>query len=81
MDMTKRWRVTKGPMKQFDRGAVWEGYAVNVDKSIELSADEREKAWLKSGLIDAGFECELDPEIARRRQKIEEMLEVFDDAV
>ena len=55
-DLTKRWRVTPGPMTNRARGSVWEGWAVMLDRPIEMSAKERKGAFSWSGLIDDGVE-------------------------
>ncbi|OSS51930.1 hypothetical protein B5807_03585 [Epicoccum nigrum] len=62
--LTKRWRVAPGPMTSFDRGAVWEGWGVYVDRGVEMSAGERVGAWRKG-------ESFLDEE---RLREIEELL-------
>ncbi|CAO2658761.1 Nn.00g064840.m01.CDS01 [Neocucurbitaria sp. VM-36] len=79
-ELTKRWRVSKGPMTRFDRGAVWEGWAAVLDKGIEMSALERRGAVVSSGLIDEGVEkkkgCDEDEEEReRRRKEIEELID------
>jgi hypothetical protein len=73
-ELTKRWRVTPGPMTATDRGAVWEGWAVTLDKGIEMGVKEREGALVLSPLIIEG-ETEVDVEKERRRKEIEELLD------
>ena len=62
--LTKRWRVAPGPMTSYDRGAVWEGWGVYVDKGVEMSAAERAGAFRIN-------ESSLDPE---RRREVEELI-------
>ena len=62
--LTKRWRVAPGPMTSYDRGAVWEGWGVYVDKGVEMSAAERAGAFRVN-------ESSLDPE---RRREVEELI-------
>lgn len=62
--LTKRWRVAPGPMTSFDRGAVWEGWGVYVDKGVEMSAVERVGAW-RMGVSAVSEE---------RRREIEELI-------
>lgn len=77
-DLTKRWRTSRGPTTLIDRGAVWEGWAVYVDKEIELSASERKGAVLSSGLIDEGVERKVDEEAMRRRREMDELMDEDD---
>jgi hypothetical protein len=77
-DLTKRWRVTKGPMTPVERGAVWEGWAVVLDSEVSLGRGERRGAFLSSRLIDEGTERKVDPEAERVRREIEELLEEED---
>jgi hypothetical protein len=74
-DLTKRWRVTKGPMTPVERGAVWEGWAVVLDTEVSLDRGERRGAFLSSTLIDEGTGRNVDPEAERVRREIEELLE------
>lgn len=89
-DLTKRWRTTRGPMTSSDRGAVWEGWGVYLDRAIEMDADERKDA-LKNEVQtrpmvendgDAGDEygpySEPD-EAARRRKEMEELIAEDED--
>jgi hypothetical protein len=87
-DLTKRWRATKGPMTQRDRGAVWEGWAVCLDREIEMGAEERRGAFLSSGLIDEGVHRKAGgvvvgtvdhEEVERRRREMEELMEEDED--
>lgn len=52
--ITKRWRVSPGPMTLRDRGAIWEGWAVALDQGIEMSAKERVGARVWVNLISGG---------------------------
>jgi hypothetical protein len=40
-EFTKRWRSTPGPMTARERGSVWEGWAVYVDRPVEMGYEER----------------------------------------
>jgi hypothetical protein len=71
-ELTKRWRVTPGPMTATERGAVWEGWGVTVDRGIEMGEKEREGALNLNGCIDGEEE---DVEKERRRREIEELLD------
>ncbi|CBX92163.1 hypothetical protein IAQ61_000344 [Plenodomus lingam] len=74
-ELTKRWRATRGPMTLVDRGSVWEGWGVTVDKGIELDAQEREGAVSFSGMIDEGVEQKsVDEETAKQKREIERLL-------
>lgn len=76
-ELTKRWRVNKGPMTSSDRGAVWEGWGVYVDRGIEMSASERQDALkFKEGF----WPYSSAEEAERRRKEIDEMIEE-DDAM
>ncbi|KAJ4988169.1 hypothetical protein SVAN01_06265 [Stagonosporopsis vannaccii] len=75
-ELTKRWRVTRGPMMSCDRGAVWEGWGVYVDRGIEMSASEREDA-LKLG--EKFWPYKDVKEAERRRKEIDELIEEDDD--
>ncbi|EOA92318.1 uncharacterized protein SETTUDRAFT_85284 [Exserohilum turcica Et28A] len=72
-ELTKRWRVSRGRMTASERGAVWEGWAVELDREISLSREERRGAVLHDMLIDGKAAVDSDRE--RRRREIEEMLE------
>lgn len=64
-NLTKRWRATRGPMKWRDRGAVWEGYGLVVDKGISMSGEERK------GALVFGRRSEEDE---RRMRELEELM-------
>jgi hypothetical protein len=66
-------------MTAVDRGAVWEGWAVTLDREIALDGKEREGAYSRSGFIDEGVEGKVDPEGERRRRVIDELLEEDED--
>ncbi|CAA9964197.1 Retinal multi-domain protein [Pyrenophora teres f. maculata] len=74
-NVTKRWRVTPGRMSGSERGAIWEGWAVGLDKEISMSKEEREGAYVRQEFIDHGVKMREDSERARRRREFEEMLE------
>lgn len=79
-ELTKRWRVTRGPMTLVERGSVWEGWGVVLDQGIEMDAWERKGAIFHSGLVDDGMEVKkVDEEVARRRREIEELLAEEED--
>lgn len=84
--LTKRWKINRGAMTNYDRGSVWEGWGVYVDRGLEMSAAERKDALLgveeeKARRARAGNSGEeLDPnsdeyEVERRRKEIEELIE------
>jgi len=80
LDLTKRWRASKGPMTQQDRGAVWEGYGVTLDREIVMSAQERQGALVYKWLVDEGVdkkpEAKMTEEevwLAQRRRELEEL--------
>lgn len=72
-NLTKRWRVSQGKMSAAERGAVWEGWAVGVDKEISMSREEREGALIYQDYISLGVD--MSEQRARRRKEIEELLE------
>jgi hypothetical protein len=79
-ELTKRWRASRGRMTATERGAVWEGWAVEIDKEIALSKEERMGTFVQDELID-GIDENSDE--VRRRREIEELLdtdEAWDDA-
>lgn len=78
-ELTKRWRVSKGRMTGSERGAVWEGWGVEVDREVSLSREERSGAVLHDRIIYG--ESEADKERERRRREIEEMLEEEEEAL
>ncbi|KAF1928565.1 uncharacterized protein M421DRAFT_62859 [Didymella exigua CBS 183.55] len=84
-ELTKRWRTSPGPMTSFDRGAVWEGWGVYVDRGVEMSVDERNdamkseaeavpKAGASSSSEDYGPYRETD-EALRRKREMEELMD------
>jgi hypothetical protein len=77
-ELTKRWRASQGPMTQRDRGAVWEGWGVVLDRGIEMGKGEREGAFLSSWMVDEGVAMKRTEEQERRWREIEEMLEEDD---
>jgi hypothetical protein len=78
-ELTKRWRASQGPMTQRERGAVWEGWGVVLDRGIEMGKEDRKGAILKSWLVDEGVdEKKRGPEAERRWREIEELLEEED---
>jgi hypothetical protein len=69
-EVTKRWRVTQGLMTATDRGSVWEGWGVVIDRGIGMSKEERAGAFILRYLVDGA-----DEEVERRRRMVEEMIE------
>jgi hypothetical protein len=75
-ELTKRWRVSKGPMTQRDRGAVWEGWGVWLDRGIEMGKEDRVGAVVREWIVDEGVvEKVRDEDEERRRREIEALLE------
>ncbi|RMZ66184.1 hypothetical protein GMOD_00005261 [Pyrenophora seminiperda CCB06] len=74
-NLTKRWRVTPGKVSATQRGAVWEGWAVGVNKEISMSREEREGAFVYQEYIDHGVAQRYDAERERRKKEIAELLE------
>lgn len=77
-DLTKRWRVSRGPMTSWDRGAVWEGWGVVVDRAVNLSQIERQGA-LRSEVkgsegVDCGWSSDGD-EVVRRQNEMDELMD------
>lgn len=80
-ELTKRWRVTNGPMTETKRGAVWEGWAVVVDREIKITKPERTGVVLFDPLINGMDEAWLEKET--RRRELEELMaeeEALDDS-
>ncbi|KAF2625322.1 hypothetical protein BU25DRAFT_492965 [Macroventuria anomochaeta] len=86
--LTKRWRVSRGPMTIYDRGAVWEGWGAFVDRGIEMSAAEREGAVksevevsgkVEDGGMGDGYAPYGDAEKERRRREVEELMDEDED--
>ena len=72
-DLTKRWRATPGIMTQEERGSVWEGWAVTIDKTIGMDGEERKGAVVT---VDLGPEkVGEEAEEERRRREFEAMME------
>ncbi|KAF1839234.1 hypothetical protein BDW02DRAFT_487279 [Decorospora gaudefroyi] len=80
-DLTKRWRVSKGPMTAMDRGSVWEGWAATIDRPLTLERQEREGAMSLSDVINHAVERRQDGEKARRRRELEELMEEEEKAL
>jgi hypothetical protein len=72
-ELTKRWRASRGRMKETERGAVWEGWAVDIDEEIAMSREDRMGAFVQDALIDG---VDQDSEEVRRRKEIDELLEM-----
>tara|TARA_R110002003_G_scaffold38_11_gene2378 strand:- start:10559 stop:13747 length:3189 start_codon:yes stop_codon:yes gene_type:complete len=71
--VTKRWRVSPGPMTVRERGAVWEGWGVTVDRALEMGVLERQGALVRSWVVDGKKGG--DEEAERRRRELEELME------
>jgi hypothetical protein len=67
-DLTKRWRVSPGFATEKQRGAVWEGWGVQIDSRIEISENER-KGRLEGSLAD------WSTELSRKDREFEAALE------
>ena len=85
-ELTKRWRVSRGPMTGCDRGAVWEGWGVVVDREVSMSRVERQGAMKSEAGASGGTgneavgEVDRDVDEARRRQQeMEELMDECDD--
>ncbi|EMD60018.1 hypothetical protein COCSADRAFT_346476 [Bipolaris sorokiniana ND90Pr] len=70
-EVTKRWRTSKGPMTASERGAVWEGWGVEVDKQVKMGMEERMGAVVLDSLID-GTKTR-DWEWERRQREMKEL--------
>ncbi|CAI6338559.1 unnamed protein product [Periconia digitata] len=77
-ELTKRWRVTKGPLLSRDRGSIWEGWGVYVDRPIEMFGAERKGAmqFERTDPPDMNDPEEIYEEM--RRKEIDEMIEEDD---
>lgn len=71
---TKRWRASRGPMTAVQRGAVWEGWGLQVDVGIVMEARERVGALRSCDLVDWGVEKRESAEEAARRRELEELM-------
>jgi hypothetical protein len=71
-ELTKRWRTSKGRMTATERGAIWEGWAVEIDREIAMSREDRKGAFVQNALVD-GIDENSDE--MRRRREIDELLE------
>ncbi|KAF2872425.1 hypothetical protein BDV95DRAFT_606041 [Massariosphaeria phaeospora] len=81
-ELTKRWRVTPGPMTARERGAVWEGWGAWVDREINMSREERRDAFNADREEVLRVEGESDDEETKldkmRAKEIEELLDAED---
>ncbi|KAH7094751.1 hypothetical protein FB567DRAFT_543168 [Paraphoma chrysanthemicola] len=71
--LTKRWRASPGPMTLRERGAVWEGWAVTLNRGMDLSKEERRGALVHSWWVDEGTDRKKDDEADRRRRELDEL--------
>ncbi|KAL6707217.1 hypothetical protein ACN47E_004764 [Coniothyrium glycines] len=76
--VTKRWRVTRGAMSYVERGAVWEGWGVVLDREVCLSSGERRGAVVRVGIVDS-VGIVGDEEEERRRKEVEDLVEGDDE--
>jgi hypothetical protein len=70
VDVTKRWRVSPGMMTEIDRGAVWEGWGLTIDRGISMDQGERQGAIV---MVHVGGT--IDWETERRRKEIDELID------
>ncbi|KAF3007926.1 hypothetical protein E8E13_011187 [Curvularia kusanoi] len=83
--LTKRWRVTRGPVTSCDRGAVWEGWGVFVDRVVEMSAAERADALRNRAAVaskidsDLGSGYDMGDEADEAKWRYKEMDELMDE--
>ncbi|ENI02930.1 hypothetical protein COCC4DRAFT_144604 [Bipolaris maydis ATCC 48331] len=73
-EVTKRWRTSMGPMTENERGAVWEGWGVEIDRQVKMRKEERMGAVVLDSIIDGTKARNWERE---RRQR--EMKELFVD--
>lgn len=83
-ELTKRWRTSPGPMTSSDRGAVWEGWGVYVDRGIEMRVEERSDAMrsetegvakVEGTVVDGYGPYSESDEVVRRREEMEELMD------
>jgi hypothetical protein len=77
--LTKRWRASEGPMTQRDRGAVWEGWGVTIDRPIEMGREERKGLMIMKRVIDDGTEARRTAEQEAKYREMEEYMEMSDE--
>lgn len=79
-ELTKRWRVTHGPMTSCSRGAVWEGWGVYVNQEVAMSLTERRNALrTKADSSDIDGKSKSDMvEAERRRKEMEALMDEED---
>lgn len=71
--LTKRWRVSKGPMTATRRGAVWEGWGVVIDKEIKMRKEDRPDVMSFQPVIDGPDQAYIEKEA--RRMELEALME------
>jgi hypothetical protein len=74
-ELTKRWRASQGPMTQRDRGAVWEGWGVTLDREIVMSKGEREGVMVSLRVVDDGVDRLRTEEEEERWREMERLME------
>jgi hypothetical protein len=62
-------------MTQRDRGAVWEGWGVTLDRGIEMSKEEREGVMVSLRVVDDGMEKVRTEEEEERWREMERLME------
>ncbi|KAH4259071.1 hypothetical protein HBI04_109160 [Parastagonospora nodorum] len=73
--LTKRWRVTPGPLTQIDRGAVWEGWGVSIGRPIGMTRAEREGVMRMKWVIDDGSERVRSVEEEEKWKEMEDFMD------
>ncbi|KAL1612413.1 hypothetical protein SLS60_000639 [Paraconiothyrium brasiliense] len=78
-EVTKRWRVSPGPMTARERGSVWEGWGCYVDTAVDMGYEERQGpgAFIQKSLDGRrgfGLSEEEMAEKERKRREIDELL-------
>lgn len=83
-ELTKRWRTSRGPMTSSNRGAVWEGWGVYVDRAMEMSTEARQGAMKNEAQtvpkVGEGGDEQYGPysepeENLRRRKEMDELMD------
>ncbi|EUC34465.1 hypothetical protein COCCADRAFT_35917 [Bipolaris zeicola 26-R-13] len=75
--VTKRWRVSRGPMTASERGAVWEGWGVEVGRQVKMGREERVGAVVLDSRIDGAKTRDWEEE--RRQREMKEWFVERDD--
>ncbi|KAF2740871.1 hypothetical protein EJ04DRAFT_572155 [Polyplosphaeria fusca] len=72
-ELTKRWKVTAGPLMDENRGSVWEGYGAKVVGGVVMTGEERK------GAITLFISLYGVDEEARRKAEMNELMEEGDE--